>query len=370
MFTLKLTRLYLAPFSLNFRKPLKTAKGEYSSRHGLYLKGETSSGLRGFGELSPLPDFSSESLADAEVNLRGNVRTFLGQSIPTTRAELSEQTKRRGLLPSVRFALEMLYADLAAQAAGKSTAEWTTKGASSSIPVNALLSGSEEELDVLLEEKISAGFSVFKLKVATRDIPVELSLISRLVPVLRGRGKLRLDCNQGLSFSDARAFLAGLAPIASVIDYVEEPLKAEEAHPEDLGMLVEESPVKIALDESLEDAVMRDLLLSRKYCHVAVLKPMLLGGITETLDIAEHAARKGLEVVLTSMLESPLGLAACVHTAGACRVKLLPCGFGTLSLFERSGAAEELPIVEGHICVPENHGLGVQPAPGKWDEIR
>ena len=163
---------------------------------------------------------------------------------------------------------------------------------------------------------------------------------------------LRLDANGTADWQTALGFARAVARFD--IEYLEQPV----ATLEELAVLRRCSPIPVAADEALTgpDAVERALALEA--ADVLVLKLPLLGGPRAVLAAAERASGRGMDVVVTSMLESGVGLAAAVHTAaalGAARAH----GLATGQLLASLGIAESLDPVEGALSVPAGQGLGV-----------
>ena len=166
---------------------------------------------------------------------------------------------------------------------------------------------------------------------------------------------IRLDFNRGLDFEDAVSLLNQTREFG--IEYVEEPLKKPTT--QKLMALRKKTGLHIALDETVAEAEIFYDLLNSKAFDVIVVKPMALGGISKSVRLCEISAAQGLKTVITSTLESGVGLAACLHVAAILGDHILACGFDTLDLFQDSIINENLPIVRGHINVPDGPGLGV-----------
>ncbi|HEV7451574.1 MAG TPA: enolase C-terminal domain-like protein, partial [Pseudonocardiaceae bacterium] len=84
---------------------------------------------------------------------------------------------------------------------------------------------------------------------------------------------------------------------------------------------------------------------------VAVIKCTPLGGVRRSLQVAEAA---GLPCVVSSALETSVGLAAQLTLAGALPELDFACGLGTLSLLQGDVVpdADSLRPVGGYLPVP------------------
>jgi len=123
------------------------------------------------------------------------------------------------------------------------------------------------------------------------------------------------------------------------------------------SLLPDDAPaVRCALEVALLDlsARVRD-------CSVArfVLKPMAHGGLRSVLDLARRAETVGIESVITTSVESAVGVAACLHLAAALNNGLAH-GLAT-SEWLKSDVAVPIPIAKGRMRVPVASGLGVEP---------
>jgi o-succinylbenzoate synthase len=356
-------------YSIPLRTPLITAQGTIAKRRGLIVRAETDDGDVGYGEIAPLEGFSSESLEDARRAVSSLRQRLEGQSIPHSQSALRASYVGRGgdhlSLPSIPFGIETMLADLAAQTAGVSLARWCNQQASKRVPVNAILSGSMAEIKEQLSRMLPRGYRAYKLKVGIETNGRELEKIAYLRDTLGESISIRLDANRAFGFAQAVKFLASVAQFK--IEYIEEPLRANQFNR--LGDLRAESHVRIALDESLSDRsvgketwCLRDRTLQladRGAMDVVVIKPMLAGGFCEVIGLARDLSSTDSKMVISSTIETGIGLAAALHLAAALGDTVLPCGLDTLGLLADSLINVPLPVENGCICVPTECGLGI-----------
>ena len=258
-----------------------------------------------------------------------------------------------------------MLADLAAQTAGVSMSRWCNPQASDRVPVNAILSGSMAEVKEQLSRMLPCRYQAYKLKVGVETDGSEPEKIACLRDTLGESVSIRLDANRVFGFDQAVRFLASVAQFK--IEYIEEPLRANQYNR--LGDLRAESPVRIALDESLSDRSvgkatwsLRDRTLQladRGAMDVVVIKPMLAGGFCEVTELARDISRTDLKMVISSAIETGVGLAAALHLAAALGDTVLPCGLDTLGLLADWLINETLPVENGCISVPTECGLGI-----------
>ena len=134
-------------------------------------------------------------------------------------------------------------------------------------------------------------------------------------------GRVRVDANGAWSVDEAVTALRALDRAAGGLEYVEQPCAAVE----DLAAVRRRVDVPIAADESIRRAEDPYRVRDLEAADIAVLKVQPLGGVRACLRIAEDI---GLPVVVSSALETSLGLAAGVALAAALPTLDHACGLG------------------------------------------
>ena len=157
-------------------------------------------------------------------------------------------------------------------------------------------------------------------------------------------GLIRIDANGGWSVDAAVAAIGVLDRAAGGLEYVEQPSPSVE----DLAAVRRRVAVPIAADESIRRAEdpyrVRDLAAA----DIAVLKVQPLGGVRACLRIAEEI---GLPVVVSSALETSVGIAAGVALAAALPDLPYACGLATVQLLTDDVAVTPLLPVDGALAV-------------------
>jgi O-succinylbenzoate synthase len=199
------------------------------------------------------------------------------------------------------------------------------------------------------------GVSTFKVKVGS-NANEDIERI-KVLRSLRPNAKLRIDANGLLSVDQA----VSLLQLVGDIEYIEQPC----ATIEELRELKKRIDVKIVGDEILrkaKDPFAIDLSGAVDYL---MLKVQPLGGIKRAHQIAEHHK---LPVVVSSALESAVGINYGLTLAASFEVMNFDCGLGTGSLLAKNVA--ELPIIDGKIhisdVVPNLDGLDVSADRYEW----
>ena len=181
--------------------------------------------------------------------------------------------------------------------------------------------------------------------------------VARVNAVRAAVPTVRVDANGGWSVEEA--ILAARALTADgPLEYLEQPCRTVG----ELALVRRRVDVPVAADESIRKATDPLAVVRAGGADVAVLKVAPLGGITALLDIA---ARIDIPVVLSSALDSAVGISAGLAAAAALPGLQHACGLGTGGLFVTDVA--DLTPVDGHLpvtrVVPDPARLAVLAAP-------
>ncbi|RTZ78129.1 MAG: o-succinylbenzoate synthase [Gammaproteobacteria bacterium] len=345
IFSHPMTRIQLLfhPYELPLRETWPGSSSSLERRKGWILE-IRHDGHRGFGECAPLPETGTENHRAAERQLAG----LAAGNLPAATDELARHT------PAVSCGIEMALLDLEARRQGVALRRLLVRSPAASFRVNGL-SGSACRNH--LAKACHEGFEVIKLKVGHGSWEEELRCLESLVPQLPRETRLRLDANGAWDITTAHRFLAAAESLP--IESVEEPL----AQPtlESLKALQQETCIPLAIDESLHRLDL-ETLFAHAPVQRLVLKPMTLGGLKRTLQLARRAVEAGMEPVVTSTLESSIGLHALCELASAVE-SFSPGshhGLATSEWFLEDLAAP--PRIErGRIFLHDRPGIGVTP---------
>lgn len=339
----------LHPYCLPLCRPWVAASAVLRNRRGLLLALKGDDGSIGWGDCAPLPSSGTAGLARVTEALEALLPKLSGRL-------LDEALDRTSLPPEVRWALETALADLAARHARVPLARFWG-GEATTVAVNAALGALDADCPVRAVKVLGEGYSVAKIKVGVGDIDNELAQLEALVAATEGRLRLRLDANCAWSAADARRFLNALTVLP--IDAVEEPL----VNPTVVGLqaLQADLPYPLAADESLP-VLGAEPLLEAGAVRRLVVKPARIGGVAATRELANFAREAGVELVLTSVVDSAVGVMAAAHLAAALVPKMTH-GLATLEWLEQDVAVVP-SIREGRLSLGKAPGLGLEPRAG------
>ncbi len=170
--------------------------------------------------------------------------------------------------------------------------------------------------------------------------------LSAVRAALGPSGRIRIDANAGWTVSQALQAIPVLDQAADGLEYVEQPC----ASIEDMVTVRRRVAVPIAADESIRRAEDPMRVALAGAADIAVIKVAPLGGVRRALRIAEVT---GLPIVVSSAVDSAVGLAAGLALAGALPVLDHACGLGTASLLVRDVSSNSARPVDGWLAVPE-----------------
>ena len=356
---MKIARAELTRVGLRLRVPIATARGLIDSREGTVLALTAESGLVGYGEALPLAGFSEESPDRAAETLSGLARVLIGREVEELDALLDLVEELAPEAPAARAAVDVALFDLAARAQGIGVAAMLALPGRprARIEVNALVY--DERPEIVAREASAAiveGYRTVKLKVGALALELDEARVAAVRDAVGSEARIRLDANGGWKEREAEEAIARLAPYR--IELLEQPVEARDLG--GLARLSARSPIPVAADEALAGGYAVDEIFARNAASVLVLKPAMLGGLRASQRIAARARAAGWGVVVTSALDSAVGLAAALQLAAALPGPHLAAGLATGALLDWDLAKAPTPS-RGTLSVPDESGIGVAP---------
>ncbi|POY45699.1 o-succinylbenzoate synthase [Avibacterium paragallinarum] len=278
----------------------------------------------GWGEIAPLPEFSQETLEQAEAQAKQWLKDW-----DVARSQ-NQKLSLEGLYPSVAFGLSCALAEMK----GELPAEGNYRTA-------PLCYGDPDELYAELNQ--IEGEKIAKIKVglyeANRDGLIA-DMFLEAIPDL----KLRLDANRAWTPAKAQLFAKYVKPEhRSRIQFLEEPCKMQE----ESRQFAQETGIAIAWDESVREPNFQ----VKKEPHLAaiIIKPTLIGSLERCIELIKQAHQQGLMAVISSSLESSFALTQLARIAQRYTPDTTP-GLDTLDLMQyqlvRPWAGSTLPLLE------------------------
>jgi O-succinylbenzoate synthase len=193
----------------------------------------------------------------------------------------------------------------------------------------------------------ASGCRTAKVKVADPGASLvdDRERVAAVRDALGPAGAIRVDANMAWDVDTAVTAIGELDKAAGGLEYVEQPCRTIE----ELAAVRRRVSVRIAADESIRRAEDPVRVAVAGAADVAVLKVAPLGGVRRALEVAEAC---GLPCVVSSAVETSVGLAAGLALAGALPALDFACGLGTISLLEQDVCTDSLSAVDGWLPVP------------------
>jgi len=335
---------------------VRSAQRAWPSRSGLLLELRLGS-LRGFGEASPLPGFSPDTLEVAEAALRALDLAAVERALSLEDTENSLDAVACLLptgQPAARMALETAVLDLRGHQRDRSAPALLGAKPHAERKLAWLVGLPDAGALDVIQGAERAGYGHFKIKLGRPDnFQTELADLHTLRLALGAAPKLRLDVNRAWSEAEAAAACRMLETLD--IEFLEEPCAAL------LGPL--DTRIPIALDESLQGVGPDELeaLARQSGASVVVLKPMILGGLSRCLKLGRRANALNLGVVISHSFDGPVALLATAALALALPTRTAQ------GLAPHAGLIawpqHPLPISHGLLHAWSNPGLGIVSEP-------
>jgi len=334
-----------------FRRPFATATGMWLHREAWILLLRAIDGRVGLGEAVLEPDATEVE----ETILARAIRETTGRAREGDLPDAEELELLGGPGRAFRAALDAARLDLALAPDGIA------------VPVNGTIGfaaprqGAEAAM-----QAIEAGFRTLKLKAGaereTEDLVARVRAIRQAVgPDIR----LRLDVNGAWDLPTAEDRLLAVARFD--VEYVEQPLPWDDTA--GAAELRERVGVPIAADEAVYSSGAARALLAAGAADVLVVKPVRVGGPVAVAEIAAMALSRGVPVVLSTLFETGIGVAAARAAAAALplvpwhdAVGRPPHGLATAGLLEHDLLRDPLVLEGGELAAPGGEGsagLGV-----------
>jgi L-Ala-D/L-Glu epimerase len=268
----------------------------------------------GFGEASPLPEFTGETVPHvARVIEKTYGPPLVGRDpweIAAITADLDHLLPGN---PGALCAVDIALHDLVGKLSGRPV--FSVLGGRMRPGVHlarAIGIGSMSETVLTAGEYVRAGFRTLKLKVgldAAEDVERVLAVREAVGPDVA----IRIDANQGYDLETALDVIGRLE--ACGLEYIEQPLPA--ANLQGLRRLRRETQNRIRLmaDESVRTAQDALALAAERLVDAISIKLVNIGGLYRARAIAAVAAAAGIDCVVSSPYETQIGAAAGLHFA-------------------------------------------------------
>lgn len=342
-------------------EPLRTSFGVDTEKSCVLIKVLTSNGIVGWGEaaVEARPGYGPETIGTAlHILNEFLIPLLLGKTI-------QDPTEVPALLKSVRdnhhakAGIEAAVWDAAAKNAGMRLADYFARflpeghgsRGKATVGVSIGIQPSTEATLDIIRKRVNQGYARIKLKIQPGwDVEVAKAVRAEFPDVL-----LMLDANSAYTLKDAE-HLRQLDAYNLLM--IEQPLGDNDIFQH--SKLQPQLKTAICLDESIKSADDLRLALELGSCRILNLKPVRVGGYTESLEVYRVCVENHLPLWIGGMLETGIGRAANVAFASLPGVTL-PCDISATDRYFAEDIADP-PFVlnpDSTINVPDGLGIGV-----------
>jgi len=361
---MKIARIDVFVLGFPFKSVFVLAGGVAGDRnalsHRVLVKLTTESGATGWGEATPTPRWTYETTETIVSTLRRYLApAVLG--IPVWNLDALHHAMERAIAPGVTAGSPLAKSaiDVAAHDA------W---GHALNVPVHQLLGGRRRETfdlswmvsvqqpadaERLVDEGLEAGYTMFDAKIGMHGEAGDLDLVQRARRAAGDRF-LQVDANRGYKVDAALRQAHRFAELDVAL--FEQPLNGFNLS--GYRRLQAQSPVPIGIDESLRSVP--DLLeyVRADAIGVAVAKVQRNAGLYRSRQLCDAAEAAGLELSLSGLTETDLGLAAGLQLAAAFDIN--PLQLNGPQYIETDFLRERVWRGGGRVALPTGPGLGVE----------
>ena len=354
-----LTGIHVHKVRVPFLRPFATATGMWFAREAWIVRLVAADGREGVGEavLEPADGQAASSVLDwlAEDLSAADVSDW-----PDAPRSLEEHGSPGRAL---RAALDTAWLDLGVAVGGVAPWASSAPGPGAAVGVNATLPLLDPRaLAEAAAQAVAVGFRTLKLKAgAERETDVLVDRVRSLRSAVGPEIRLRLDVNGAWDLETATERLEAVERFR--LEYVEQPLAGDD--PAALAELRRRVGVPVAADEAVTSLRAVRQLLDADAVDVLVVKPVRVGGPIATAEIAAVAAEHGVPVVVRTLFETGVGIAAGLAAAAALppvrggRLASPPDhGLATAGLLEHDLLADGLVLGGGRLWTPAEPGSG------------
>jgi O-succinylbenzoate synthase len=223
------------------------------------------------------------------------------------------------------------------------------------IPVNTTVPAVDADTAYGLVAAAGCGTAKVKVAEAGQSLADDIGRVEAVRDALGPSGAIRVDANGAWSLDAATKALTELSTFG--LEYAEQPVQSLT----DMAALRRRVDVRLAADESVRNADDPLRIAGLEAADIVVLKVQPLGGVRTCLQVAEAC---GLPVVVSSAIETSVGIAAGVALAAALPDLPFACGLGTVPLLADDACAASLLPVDGALPVTMS-----APAPDRISQV-
>ena len=337
-----------------FRRPFPTATGMWLERDTWLIRVLDADGRIGLGEAVLEPGTAEV----AETILAALIREAAEGATDGRLPSMADLERHGSPGRSLNAAIESALLDLGSTGGPPDIAPHDDGvGVNATIPSVGPAAAAEAA-----RQSVESGFATLKIKAgAGRETDVLVERIRAIRTAVGPDVRLRLDVNGAWDLATAEDRLDAIAHFD--IEFVEQPLAAHDV--DGLAELRRRITIPVAADEAADSVRAVRALLEADAVDVLVVKPARVGGPLAVAEIAARAAERGVPVVISTLFETGVGIAAALVMAARLPdvestrwAGPLDHGLATAGLLDHDLLRESLIVADGRMHAPCDAGSG------------
>ncbi|RSN04937.1 mandelate racemase [Nonomuraea sp. WAC 01424] len=322
----------------------------------------TAGGVTGWGEATPTPAWTYETVESISTTIAGYLApALLGRPAWDLDGACAayEKVINRGLTigsPIAKSALDIALHDVLGRALGVSVGVLWGQRRLDRITLGWIVAGQTPgEVRQAVEEGRAQGYGAYKVKVGLHDEATDVSVVAA-VREAAPDAPLWVDANQAYTVDGALRMARRLADLD--VTAFEQPLPANDVT--GLRRLRDHSPLPVALDESLRHPSDLATFVKLDAVDIAIAKVQRSGGLTLSRRLCQLAEDAGLRVMGSGLTDTDLGFAASLHLFAAFGVDTPVDLNGRQFVHSAYVGGRTVEVSDGTALVPTGPGLGVE----------
>ena len=298
---MKIKRIQQIPSVFKLNQTFSNAKMQYSTKENILIEIITDS-ESGYGEISPLEKFSTETIQEIQWGLQAFIQSIDYNINYSLNDLLTLVEIHCNQIPSLHFGIDTALYDIESKKNKVSLSKFLSPAAYNKIKFSSLYSKQSK--------KVEYHTKTIKYKLGVQSIDEDIQILESITNNNK-LIKFRLDANRHYTFEEFSKVYKKLKIFN--IDYFEEPVQNPDL--KQLKKMKNEFDLKIAIDESLYDGSNYNLWIDEGLIHSIIIKPSILGGYKKNLNLYKMAQKNNLRIIFSSSLESNIGNMATIHLA-------------------------------------------------------
>lgn len=304
------------PYHRKFLTPLSTSQGVWENRDGVILRLQDETGKVGWGEVSPISWFGSETFEEAVSFCRQLPKKITDETIFSIPNQLT------ACQFGFESALEMV-----------SRNNYYASQSLENLSCSGLLPAGRAALSQW-QNLWEDSYYTFKWKIGVYSIIEEVSIFELLIQELPAFTKLRLDANGGLSYRETEIWLQKCDnininnDIHQEIEFIEQPLWVNQFS--EMLELSRRYITKIALDESVATLEQLQSCYQKGWREIFVIKAGIIGSPSR---LRQFCLTHQIDTVFSSVFETSIGREAALSLAAELSHQKRAVGFGVNHYF-------------------------------------